>query len=222
MNSSPRRTIQSTPLRLNLGSGPHVVPGWTCIDRSPSITLDRLPAAKTLLHRMHIIDNAHLTRWPRDIVQRDIRSPLPYRTGSVDAIYSSHALEHVYLDEAEAILRECNRALRVTGILRLALPDAETFARDLVSATHGPDSGRRFNQSLGSYPEQRPTGWRRIRSPLASALHRWQPTESLVIDLLRSAGFIDITRQTYRTGNLPDLTLVEHREHSLFIEAYKA
>lgn len=221
MESSLHKT-QRGPLRLNLGSGPHTVPGWTSIDRSPNIVLDRLPAAKILLHRMRIIEDAHLALWPRDIVRRDIRSPLPYRTGSADAIYSSHALEHVFLDEAEAILRECHRVLRPTGILRLALPDAETFARNLVSAADGPDSGRRFNRNLASHPEQRPTGWRRLRSPLASAPHRWQPTESLVSDLLLSAGFIDIIRQTYRTGHFPDLSLVEHREHSLFVEACKA
>lgn len=207
--------------RLNLGSGPWTAPGWISIDRSPNIVLDRCRPLKLALRRVGLLQEAHLTPWPHTVVRRDIRRPLPFPAGSVDAVYSSHALEHVYLSEAETILRECHRVLRPGGHLRVALPDSEALATELINADGRTDAGRIFNRRLCSHPEQPPRMRERLRRVVGSPPHRWQPTESLVRDLLGSAGFSDVTRQAYRCGQLPDLDTVEHRPESLFVEAVR-
>ena len=53
---------------------------------------------------------------------------------SVDAVFSSHCIEHLYLDQALPALREWKRVLRDSGFLLLVCPDlqaaAEMIAQD--------------------------------------------------------------------------------------------
>jgi SAM-dependent methyltransferase len=52
----------------------------------------------------------------------------PISDGSVDAIWSSHNLEHLHAHEVPAALREFARALRPGGLLMLTLPDLQSAA----------------------------------------------------------------------------------------------
>ena len=56
--------------------------------------------------------------------QCDIRNGLPYGTGVVDAIYSSHTLEHLTAKEGLSFLKECRRVIRPDGAMRIIVPDA--------------------------------------------------------------------------------------------------
>jgi SAM-dependent methyltransferase len=58
----------------------------------------------------------------------------PVATGSVDAIWSSHNLEHLYRHEVPAALAEFVRVLRPGGELLLTLPDLQRVA-ELVAET---------------------------------------------------------------------------------------
>ena len=53
----------------------------------------------------------------------DVRAGLPFADSSIDFIYSCHMLEHVYLYDAIAILKDWLRVLRPDGYVRLVLPD---------------------------------------------------------------------------------------------------
>ncbi len=210
-------------MKLNLGSGPLVVSGWISVDRSPTIALGQVPLVTGILRRAGLLTDAHLTRWPPEILRHDIRRRLPFADASVDAIYSSHALEHVHLDEARRVLAECHRLLRPAGVLRLALPDALALAESLTAGERDgvAGAGLTFNRHLYAYPETRPGLRTTLLRAVGSSIHRWQPTEGLVRELLVEAGFPAVERRDFRDGKLPDLDLVEHRERSLFVEAVK-
>jgi predicted SAM-dependent methyltransferase len=45
--------------------------------------------------------------------------------GSFDFIYSEHFFEHLFADEAVALLRECHRLLKPGGVIRTVVPDAD-------------------------------------------------------------------------------------------------
>lgn len=47
---------------------------------------------------------------------------------SVDAVWSSHSLEHLYRHEVVPALRECLRVLKPGGILKLFVPDLQSIA----------------------------------------------------------------------------------------------
>ena len=71
-------------------------------------------------------------------VQPDVLAPAndlgPVASGSMDAVFSSHCIEHLYLDQAVPALREWRRVLRPDGFLLLVCPDlqaaAEMIAQD--------------------------------------------------------------------------------------------
>jgi predicted SAM-dependent methyltransferase len=49
--------------------------------------------------------------------------------GSVDALYCSHALEHIKLENLEDTLSEWSRVLTPEGILFVSVPDLRVMAR---------------------------------------------------------------------------------------------
>ena len=51
---------------------------------------------------------------------------------SVDAIYSSHNIEHVFAHEVESVLREFRRVLKSDGFAVVTCPDIETVAAHIA------------------------------------------------------------------------------------------
>lgn len=82
--------------------------------------------------------------------QHDVRNGLPYSTGVVDLIYSSHFLEHLTYEEGLRFLRECRRVIRPGGAMRLIVPDASLLNRIYVD---GEDGGRSPFDSLSEFDE---------------------------------------------------------------------
>lgn len=82
-------------VKLDLGSGPTPRPGYQGVD------LVEAPG----------------------VVQADIAKGLPFDDASVDAIWSSHFLEHLADVEVIPVLKECKRVLRPGGKLEICVPD---------------------------------------------------------------------------------------------------
>jgi SAM-dependent methyltransferase len=207
-------------LRLNLGSGPHVVAGWESVDRSPSQLLDHAPRLKKALRTMGWLSEAQATSWPGAVKRLDVRR-LPYSPQSAAFIYSSHTLEHLYLEDAASALASWHRLLAPSGLLRLALPDArEIAAKFLAEMDDGnPQAGWNYNAALLCHPKKRPTGLELARLALAGHIHRWQPSVSMVTQMLEAAGFHDIRECAFGDGEMPDLENLEIRPESFFLEA---
>lgn len=96
-----RRLAESSPLRLDLGSGEAPVPGWVNVD--------------LVGHRPDLA-------W-------DLGVPLPLADGSVEAIFTEHLLEHLPLTTALNLIRECYRLLTPGSMLRVGVPDAGAYLR---------------------------------------------------------------------------------------------
>ncbi len=86
---------------LNLGCGDRFHPDWENLDYAPA-------SPKVRAH--------------------DLRTGIPYPDGSFDVVYHSHVLEHFSRRAGFHFLRECHRVLRISGILRIAVPDLERIA----------------------------------------------------------------------------------------------
>jgi predicted SAM-dependent methyltransferase len=85
-------------LRLNVGCGPNVKPGWINIDRSGS----------------------------PDVLPVDLRRNLPFSDSSSAILYGEHVFEYLeYPEEAMRFLSEAYRVLQPNGVLSLGVPDAE-------------------------------------------------------------------------------------------------
>ncbi len=215
--------LSQRPLLVNLGSGPTGPESWVNLDRSPTMLLRHVPWAARALRRAGVIGEHHLTPWQPHIVRQDLTKPLPFDDGTVDAVYSSHFLEHIYYGDAQAIVKECHRVLKPGSVLRLALPDGEAWARELIESgdDEAGDAGYRYLLRLGSHPLDRPTGKRALTSKIGGHIHRWQPTRGLVRKMLLEAGFADdeISDRKFLEGDLPEIERIETREESFFTEA---
>jgi SAM-dependent methyltransferase len=211
-------------LYLNLGSGGHAPKSWVNLDRSPQIQLTKHPRLRSMLRRAGVLHDLHMGDWPENVIRRDLSKPLPFPDGVASAVYSSHMLEHLFLDDARALLREAARVMRPGAVLRMALPDAERFARDLLEAGEDPDgqAGLRYQEMLRAHPESKPSGRRLVAFVGGSNWHRWQPTRGLVKSMLRDAGFTGVEERTFHDGDLPELGVVEQRKDSWFVEALRA
>jgi SAM-dependent methyltransferase len=129
-----------------LGDGAHLLPG---ADTSASVPAEMPTAVKTVLNvgcgyplRQKLHPHFHGPEW-REVrldvdpaVNPDIvcsiteMSPVP--TDSVDAIWSSHNLEHLERHEVPAALAEFTRVLKPRGLLLLTLPDLWQVAQLVV------------------------------------------------------------------------------------------
>jgi predicted SAM-dependent methyltransferase len=99
------RMAQQAPLRLHLGSGPQLKPGWVNVD---------------------------LFGYPEDLYW-NLRRPLPFAAGSVDAIFHEHVLEHFSFPDVLRIVEDSFRVLRPQGILRIGVPDLGRYLEAYTS-----------------------------------------------------------------------------------------
>lgn len=83
-------------MRLHIGSGPQILPGWINIDNQPYPGVDRV---------------------------LDVAEGLPFE--DVRFIFAEHFIEHLAFDAAMSLMRECRRVLRDDGVLRLSTPNLD-------------------------------------------------------------------------------------------------
>jgi predicted SAM-dependent methyltransferase len=114
----------------------------------------------------------------------DVRHGTPFATGTVDAIYTRHVLEHFYHDELTRVLRDAHRVLRPSGGIRILVPSLEVACRAYLE---GDDS------VLMTFPRPyRSRGGRAVNLLFCDGQHRMGFDFSLMQELLEEAGFTDI------------------------------
>jgi predicted SAM-dependent methyltransferase len=114
----------------------------------------------------------------------DVRRGMPFATGTVDAIYTRHVLEHFYHDELTRVLADAHRALRPTGGIRILVPSLEVACRAYLD---GDDS------VLMTFPRPyRSRGGRTVNLLFCDGQHRMAFDFSLMQELLEGAGFTEI------------------------------
>ncbi len=83
-------------MKLHIGSGPQILPGWVNVDNQPYPGVDKV---------------------------LDVTAGLPFR--DVEYIFAEHFLEHIAHADALKLLRECRRVLTDDGVLRLSTPNLD-------------------------------------------------------------------------------------------------
>lgn len=122
-------------MKIELGSGPHGVPGFFHIDAVKVGNVD---------------------------MAADIRNLDFLQTNSVDELYSAHVLEHISYTEVEQVLAEWCRVLRPGGKITLKMPDLEFLCRSLVQGIHSAEEVMvAIFGGFSDYPGG-PDGWEKI------------------------------------------------------------
>ena len=111
--------------------------------------------------------------------------------GSVDAVYSSHNIEHLYAHEVPLALAEFRRVLRPAGFVLITCPDLRSVA-ELVAADKLTDCI--YDSPMGPItPIDILYGHRdSLRAGNAYMAHRCGFTERVLVGTLRGAGFRQI------------------------------
>ena len=116
----------------------------------------------------------------------DVRHGTPFASGTVDAIYTRHVLEHFYHDELTRVLRDARRVLRPSGGIRILVPSLEVACRAYLD---GDDS------VLMTFPRPyRSRGGQVVNLLFCDGQHRMGFDFSLMQELLEDAGFTSIDR----------------------------
>src|SRR5712691_5357503 len=108
----------SNNLYVHYGSGWCAPPNWRNFDASPTLRFERIPVIGRLYTK-------NATRFPENIEYGDIVKGLPIEDESCKAIYCSHVLEHLSLEDFRVALRNTHKLLRKDGVFRFVMPDLE-------------------------------------------------------------------------------------------------
>jgi len=218
---------QADGVRLNIGCGRSPTPDWINYDNSPSVWMARWPLfaliLARLLSRLGLIDRHALGfvefRRSHRIRHADAARRIPHAGGSVDAIYSSHMLEHLDRAEAQAFLAECRRVLKPGGILRLAVPDLRNAAYQYLRLSDADGFLRHLQFDL-----DKPRGpVARLRQMLSGGRgHHWMYDRDSLLALVKAAGFAEVELAEEGRTRIADpgrLDLNEREADSLCLEA---
>jgi predicted SAM-dependent methyltransferase len=151
----------------------------------------------------------------------DVRNGLPFKSDSVDSIYSTHMFEHFYQDELMRLLQECARVLKSGGGIRLVVPSLESA---ITAYTQ-----QRVNWFENIFPHHfNSLGGRFSNFVFCDGQHRTAFDFSYMSEVLRVAGFREVEKSAegksrmygsgvppYEPKDLMDLP------HSLYVEAFK-
>ena len=230
------RSSGECSVKLNVGCGLEIVPGYDNLDNSLSIRVQSSPwlrAGAGLVERM--LQRQAYTRFPAGVRWCDVTHGLPYPDTSVEVVYSSHMLEHLPRQSAEWFVREAYRVLKPGGVLRIAVPDLERKARDYLvrlelDSRHENASAAlpadEFMQSTLLGVETRWT-WRHpgemYRAILARG-HLWMWDGPSLSGLLFGIGFGDVREKGFRESvisEIEQLDVEERRGESVYVEGQR-
>lgn len=178
-----------TLTRVNVGCGMSPTPGWTNLDNSPSVRLAAYPRFTSTLDKVGVLP-ARSKRYIEWCTGNDVgfgsALDLPFESNTVDAVYSSHMLEHLDRETGKNFLAEAKRVLKPGGVLRIAVPD---LARYVAIYQNDGDADAFIRSLLMSQPI--PSNWQqRVRTvAIGFRDHRWMYDRDSLVRALEAAGF---------------------------------
>lgn len=207
------------PVLVNLGSGLTVAPGWINVDSSLTALLARAPPQ--LLRLPYRLSSA--PRWftfdrfcellkSGTFIHADVTVRIPLPSGSADAVYTGHMVEHLYREDAERLFREAFRVLKETGVFRINVPSID----DVLARF---ERGETEEALAAFFPRNR----REAEADGFFSRHRYLYDFPLLRNVLQQAGFVRVERRARGVGSVPDLDELERRSPTgLYVEAFKS
>lgn len=201
-------------VKVNLGCGLRVTQGWLNIDGSLNALIASWP---NWVHRLAYRFSGSKSYFSceeyckilknNNFLYHDLSLSLPIYKNSLNYIYSSHFFEHIFKEDAEALLKSCLIALKPGGVIRIVIPDL-AYAISLYNKGKKTEmlEDYFFVSSKGSY----------------LARHKYMYDFEMIKEILDKIGFLNITKCKYQEGKTPDIKHLDtYPEVSIFVEATK-
>lgn len=179
---------------------------WRNFDASPSVRLQRVPVIGRALRVP-----GH-PAFPPNVEYGDIVTGLRVAPGRAVAVYCSHVLEHLALDDFRAALANTRRLLRDGGVFRLVVPDLREAACRYVNSA---DPRAAFDFITHSHlgRSSRPHGiMSRLSAAFGSGVHLWMWDYPSLATELQAAGFTAIRQAECGDAEDPRFADVEEPE----------
>ena len=177
--------LARSPLKLDLGGGYRSGSnGWINVDTSPQ--------ADFYWH---------------------LGEPLPLPDDSVDALYSSHLLEHLTFAQTQHLLAECARVLKPGHEISVCVPNARLFIEHYMGTRDLPQD---FFAWKGAYNNTTRIDAVNYIAYLAGE-HTYMFDQENLEFVLRSAGFADVRARTFD----PALDLLARDAESIYAVGVK-
>ena len=189
-----------SPALVNLGSSLKVAEGWVNLDGSPIALVAGLPRP--------VVAASYRASGVRRQVSRDryigilkahkfvhhrLEHRLPFADNSVDNVFAGEVLEHLCVDVAHRVLRECRRVLKPGGMIRICVPDLEHAVEQYLADQK--------QEALGFFLYDNGRG--------GLSAHKSMWDYGLLSDALLAAGFASVQQCASRTGRTPDLDVLD-------------
>jgi predicted SAM-dependent methyltransferase len=186
MRRSSRRKFASADrqpsLRLHLGCGWVYKDGWINID----LFMTRADIA-----------------W-------DLAAGLPLHDASVDTIFHEHLMEHLTLQQGDALTKECLRVLKPDGILRIGVPDAGACVASYAGLV---DPG---------WARSQPTGLLAVQALFYEHGHKAMYDAETLSLMCRASGFQVVQARDWGDSGIEPVPDTESRKGgTLYVECVK-
>jgi SAM-dependent methyltransferase len=199
----------SDRLYIQYGCGLCAPKLWRNFDSSPTLRFERLPIVGRFYTRNDV-------RFPNNVEFGDILKGLPVGKDSCDAVYCSHVLEHLSLQDFRIALQNTFEMLRPNGVFRFVVPDLAVSITKYIESDD-PSASIFFLKETLLGRETRKRGFAGLVGLwLGNSEHLWMwDFKSLRQELLQ-VGFEDIRRATIGDSGDPMFGEVEesHRWRS--------
>ncbi len=169
-------------MKLHIGCGARLEAGWVNIDVMPCPFPDTKPATA-------------------DYLQCDVTAGIPVSHQRVTHVYCEHFLEHLTLQQGEALVKAVHALLLPGGVFRVSVPSLEV----LVEKYMGKDL--RYAGVVGWLPG---TAAQLLNEGMRWWGHQFMYDAPELIRILQTAGFSTIQRMGYRDSRT-EAMLLEHR-----------
>lgn len=206
---------------VNFGCGTYAPKEWLNFDVSPTLKIHRIPViGKWITNTLHKVD------FPEHVRYGDIVKGLPIPLNSCKAIFSSHVLEHLTLEDAKTALHNCYHLLQPNGTLRLLLPDLEKYILQYQEQRlTNTGAAHQFMQNTILGVDSKPKDWvGKLAFLFGNYRHLWMWDFHSLKAELEKLGFNNIKRCKIGDSTDPMFALVEDPTRfvdELYIEAIK-
>lgn len=211
------RLRKSQTVKVNVGAGLSVADGWINVDVSlvsmaapwprplQRVLYKVVPSSSYIKQQLSLDDFLRfMDRY--QFIHHNILYGLPFTNNSIDYMYTSHFVEHLYRSHAQMFFEEAYRTLKKDGVLRISVPDLEG-AVSLYSEGRKDEALDFFYYDAGTS---------------AFTRHKYMYDFELMKRYLLQAGFRDVQRWEFQQGRTPDIDKLDnHPGYSLFVEATK-
>jgi SAM-dependent methyltransferase len=188
-------------VKLNLGCGEQVVEGWINVDYALGAKLARLPLFKNINNKVKLFEY----NWDTNIVIQDLRKTFPWKTESIDIIYSSHLLEHLTRKEGLKFLKKSHRVLKKNGIIRIIVPDLEYYVAQYIKKEIPADL---FIERLGVLYDESGSSIKQRLSKFLQSPHKCMYDAPALLSALAKAGFNASGKKAFES-DISDIEAVE-------------